>query len=85
MAKIRFTTELLEHLLDLPEGIAIVDVAEEGVTEVDHPDGGKVTVMVLEISGEGGGIDGWSDNDYALQYEEREGGPALVSAVPVPR
>lgn len=81
MAHIRITTELLEHLLDLPEGVAIVDAG--GVKSVSGPDG-PVMVIVLEVSGEGGPIDGWADVEYALQYEETAQGTSLVSAIPVP-
>lgn len=77
MAYIRITSELLEHLLDLPDGVAIVDVHSFKRVE-------DIPVVVLEVAGEGGGINGWDDTEYALQYQETESGTSLVSAIPVP-
>lgn len=81
MARIRVTTQLLEHLLDLPVGVGLTDVIE--IKEVDG-DGSKVQVVVFEIMGESEELDGWAEVEYALQYEETQHGTSLVSAIPVP-
>lgn len=81
MARIRLTTELLEHLLDLPEGAEVTDVWG-AFTE----DGTRLVMFDLEVAtgSPAAGVLQGEETVYALQYEETEVGTSLVSAIPVP-
>lgn len=73
MAKIRVTRELLEHLLDLPEGVTIT--AAGWIDRVD-----EVPVVCFYVEGP---PPFHQEVELALQYEETEAGTSLVSAIPV--
>lgn len=78
MARIRVTRELLEHLLDLPEGISVVPSTPAWAVKDGH------LLIMFEVSGNDEVFDVGPDATYALQYEETEHGTSLVSAIPVP-
>lgn len=80
MATIRITRELLEHALDLPEGVTIRGALNTyGVLGLDSVDG--VPILKFKVDGPD---EPWSGkNELALQYEENHEGFSLVSAIPV--
>lgn len=73
MAIIRVTRELLEHALDLPEGLGLGHPQATTVEDVD--------CYIFETTGGPAPFDG--PGHLALQYEETGRGLALVSAIPV--
>lgn len=83
MSRIRITVDALEHMLDLPEGVAIIGA----LSRVHEVGGVRCMTFDIEVDDLGAG-DMTNDADvlYALQYEEDEDGQvALVSAIPVPQ
>ena len=84
MSRIRITVDALEHMLDLPEGVAITGAALPYVHEVD---GVRCMTFNIKVADhDAGGMTNDADVLYALQYEEDEDGQvALVSAIPVPQ
>lgn len=75
MAVLRFTRELLEHILDLPEGVTIESFASTPV----FVDG--IPCIQMTVTGD---EEPWSsDAALALAYEERESGVHLASVVPI--
>ena len=79
MSRARISVEVLEHMLDLPEGASIVAMGD-----VEVVDGVPCVTLVVEDHSGTGMLDG--DGFYALAYEQNfeTGEVALVSAVPVP-
>jgi len=83
VSRIRITIDALEHMLDLPEGVAIIGA----LSRVHEVDGVRCMTFDIEVADhDAGGMTNDADVLYALQYEEDEDGQvALVSAIPVPQ
>lgn len=85
MSRIRITVDALEHMLDLPEGVAITGAAQQRIHEVD---GVRCMTFDIEVADHGtGGMTNDEGALYALQYEQDhdDGQVALVSAILVPQ
>lgn len=79
MATIRITRELLEYVLDLPEGVHITGASS---LLVDYAGEDSTPVLSFDVTGPAPYGDD-SNVVLALQYEENEHGCQLVAAIPV--